>query len=495
MTNLNVNILYIAASTVIVGAFIYMMVLTEKQKKAKLSIQRSLNKLKRAYDELDEQAKIIVKKDLELNKTQEELDKKLNSLYTLHKLSKAISATFDREKLFSQIDESFISELGFDRGLVVLAGKQKGELSLCVAVGYTTSEQEKIKKYLNEKDIIDKTGQALLADKSLEADAVKRGLLQLFALASFCLVPIISQEAKLGLIMVGNDLPYTKPTEADLEILSILAGQIASGVENAKLYEQLWQSHQDLEQRVSQRTQELARANEKFKKIDKLKSEFVSAVSHELRTPLTSIKGYASILMAEKLGALPGAVKQRLEKINKHSDGLTKLVNDLLDISRVESGRVAMKITELNLKDVADGVGDILAPQIKEKNIQLHMDIPKGEASCLADKTQLERLLINLLGNAIKFSPEKGKIILRAKEIKGFLQIDVQDSGIGIAENAMAKIFEEFYREDNTINQKIRGTGLGLSLVKRIVEAHKGRIWVTSTLGKGTTFSFTLPKA
>ncbi|MBU3933777.1 MAG: GAF domain-containing sensor histidine kinase [Candidatus Omnitrophica bacterium] len=495
MFKLNIGIVFAATSAIIVGAFVYLVILTEKQKKARGNLQRSLDKLKKAYDELDEQAKIIVKKDLELNKTQEELDKKINSLYTLHKLSKAISSTFDAEKLFSQIDKTFISELGFDKGLIVLASKDTKELSLPVAVGYPPEKQEKIKKFFSEKNTVDKIRQPLLADKSLLLDAAKKELLQIFDLSSLCLVPIISQEARLGLIMIGTDLPYARVTEGDLEILSILSGQIAGGVENAKLYEELWQSHQYLEQRVAQRTKELASANEKLKKIDKLKSEFVSAVSHELRTPLTSIKGYAAILMAGKLGVVPAPVKERLEKINKHSDSLTKLVNDLLDISRIEAGKVGMKLEKLNLKDVLSEVVDITAPQIKEKKIQFTIDIPEKAPACMADKVQLGRVLTNLLGNAIKFTPEKGKISIKAREVEGLLQIDVRDSGIGIGEEELAKIFDEFYREDNAINQKIKGAGLGLSLVKHIVEAHKGKVWVSSKLGCGATFCFTLPKA
>jgi signal transduction histidine kinase len=485
-----VGIISFAASAVIIGAFVYMIILTERQRRSKKSLEKSLRKLKKTYDELDEQAKIIVKKDLELNKTQENLDKKLQGLYTLHEFSKAISSAFEPEKLFSQIDQSFISELGFDKGLIVFAEKP-----LSLAVGFTPQKEKEIKKYLKEKNLIDKIDQPLLVDKTLPLDSMKKDLLQRFNLASLCIVPIVSQQAKLGLVVVGNDLEYAQLGEGDLEILSVLAGQIASGLENARLYEELWRSHRDLEQRVSQRTKELALANEKLKKIDKLKSEFVSSVSHELRTPLTSIKGYAAILMAGKLGEVPGPVKQRLQKINKHSDSLTQLVNDLLDITRIEAGKVSMKLQKVNLKDSVEEVVDIMTPPVKEKDIQLIVEMPEKDLFCRADKSQLGRVLTNLLGNAIKFTPEKGKISIIVKDSKDFLQIDVRDSGIGIAEEDLANIFEEFYRVDNTINQNVKGTGLGLSLVRRIVQAHKGKIWVKSQTGKGTTFSFTLPKA
>ncbi|MCQ9207984.1 MAG: HAMP domain-containing histidine kinase [Omnitrophica bacterium] len=493
--DVNISTVFVTTGIVIVGAFAYLVILTEKERRSRKNLQHSLDKLKRAYDDLDEQAKIIVKKDLELNKTQEELDKKIDSLYTLHKLSKAISSTFDAEKLFSQIDKSFISELGFDKGLIVLASRDERETSLPVAVGYNSEEEEEIRKQLVHKNILNRIQQPLLVDKAQLLDKEKKELLQIFNLASFCIVPIISQEAKLGLIVVGSEAPYAHLTEGDLETLSILAGQIAGGMENARLYEELWRSHQELEQRVTQRTKELALANEKLQKIDKLKSEFVSAVSHELRTPLTSIKGYAAILMAGKLGEVPAPVKERLDKINKHSDSLAKLVNDLLDISRIESGRVEMKLERLNLEDIVEAVADIMAPQMKEKKIKLAIDIPQKISACLADMTQMERVLVNLLGNAIKFTPDEGKISINIKQKKDFLQVDIRDSGIGIAEDDLAKIFEEFYRVDNAINQKVKGTGLGLSLVKQIVEAHKGRIWANAQPDKGTTFSFTIPKA
>ncbi|MBN3039419.1 MAG: GHKL domain-containing protein [Candidatus Omnitrophica bacterium] len=496
MVNLNsISIIPIIISGVIFFSFVYLVIITERQSKAREKLQRSLEKLKKAYDDLDEQAKIIVKKDLELNKTQEDLDKKLNSLYTLHKLSKAISTTFDTEKLFAQIDKSFISELGFDKGLFILTGAQGQKLSLPVTVGYSQETLEKIKEVLKKKDVLSRIHQPLLVDKSLSYDSLNKELLETFALASLCAVPIISQEAALGLIILGNDLPYAQVTEGDLEILSILAGQIASGLENARLYEELWNSHQDLEKRVMQRTRELELANEKLTKLDKIKSDFVSAVSHELRTPLTSIKGYASILMAGKLGEIPESVKERLEKVNKHSDSLVKLVNDLLDISRIERGKIGMKLEELGLKEIIDEVVDIITPQAKEKKIQLSVDAPKEIPLCLADRVQLGRVFTNLLGNAIKFTPEKGKIAISVKENEDHFNIEVRDSGIGIAEENLANIFEEFYRVDNAVNQKVKGTGLGLSLVKRIVEAHKGRIWVESKLGEGTKFSFTIPKA
>jgi signal transduction histidine kinase len=294
-------------------------------------------------------------------------------------------------------------------------------------------------------------------------------------------------------LFVVSESNYSPITSGDKEIISILATQIGQSLENAKLFEETWRSHQELETKVKQRTKELSDVLEEIKAITKRKSDFVSAVSHELRTPLTSIKGYASLLSAGKLGELQPPVKERLEKINKHADSLSQLINDLLDVSRIESGKVEMKIEDIDIRKLLEAIADMFMPQFKEKQISLLQDVSSDISTIPADLNQLQRVFINLLSNAFKFTPPDGKITIRVKKTDSSAQIDVEDTGLGIAENNLKKIFEEFYREDNEINQSVKGTGLGLSLVKYIVEAHQGKIWVNSKLGKGTTFSFTIP--
>lgn len=463
------------------------------QKKRIANLESTLDKLKTAYEELDEQAKIIVKTDLELNRTQEELDKRMTGLYTLHNIGRAISTTLDREGIFRRIKASSIFKLGFSKGLFIL--KENGELTCKVRIGYKETNLDKIipklkgrvEKVLRQKEMI-------LVTTTEEAEEEEKELAEVFAVASFTLVPIITKEETIGFIFGGNDSAYSRITKDDAELLSILANQISQALENARLYEEIWDSHQQLEMRIKERTQELVRANTELLLLNKMKSDFVSAVSHELRTPLTSIKGYAAILIGGKLGEVSPAVKERLEKINKHSDSLTKMVNDMLDVSRIESGKVEMEFEELKVKDVVDGVVDMITPQIKEKDLKLEIEIPAKISSMSADSTQTERVFINLLSNAIKFTPSQGKIGIRAKEGDKFIELEISDTGGGISEEELPRIFDEFFRCENPINREVKGTGLGLSLVKRIIEAHMGKIWVKSKLGKGTTFSFTLPK-
>ncbi|MFZ5801396.1 MAG: sensor histidine kinase [Candidatus Omnitrophota bacterium] len=457
-------------------------------------LKSSLNQLKRAFDELDEQAKLIVKTDLALNKTQEELDKKITGLYALQKIARLVSTTLDENEIFRRIDESLITDLGFDRSAIFIFDLNR-------------SPQCKLGSRYSRADI-DKAQAAISAD-TVFSPIINNGKIlstlntpkhtqdrvaQIFHVSYFVIAPIMTQDGIAGIIFAGNKAGDSLLTEGDEELISILANQIGQSLENARLFEQVYHSHQELENKVSVRTKELAAALEEVRNINKMKSDFVSAVSHELRTPLTSIKGFASILMTGKLGAVPPEVKDRLEKINKHSDSLVQLINDLLDISRIEAGRIEMKYEFKPLAPIVEAVADLLSPQLKDKKIILAINVTKDLKPVFVDSGQIQRVFVNLINNAIKFTPPNGRITVRALDAGDFIQTDITDTGIGIAKADQEKIFDEFYRVDNTVNQSLQGTGLGLSLVKRIIEAHRGKIWVRSELNEGATFSFTLPK-
>jgi signal transduction histidine kinase len=472
---------------------VLVMVLLSKLEEVK-QLQASLNKLKRAFDELDEQAKLIVRTDLTLNKTQEELDKKITGLYTLQKISRLTSTTLDENEIFRRIDESLIADLGFEKSLIFMFDAEHH--LLCIKeYSYVKSDVEKLQTALMKEPIFEPVVQKGKTLSSLNsAKHIQTRVDQLFNVSYFVLAPIITQDGIVGAIFAGNKSGYSTMTEGDEELVSILANQIGQSLENARLFEQVYHSRQELENKVQLRTRELAQALEEVRRISKMKSDFVSAVSHELRTPLTSIKGYASILMTGKLGEVAEPIKDRLEKINKHSDGLVKLINDLLDISRIEAGRVEMKFEFHPLQQIVEAVADMLVPQLRDKKIELVQDIAPDLKPVFVDASQIERVFVNLANNAIKFTPAGGKITIKASDAGEFIQVDISDTGIGIAENDLEKIFEEFYRVSNPINETVQGTGLGLSLVKRIIEAHKGKIWVKSKVNSGTTFSFTVPK-
>jgi len=481
----------------LLGVIVMIFPLLSKETKIK-SLQTSVNNLKKALDEMDEQAKLIVRTDIELNKAQEELDRKITSLYTLQKLSRTISSTLEESQVFKKIELTYLADLGFQKALAFLFDEKEEKFLLRLSLGYEEEEAAKIKTFidLNKATYLEfiRNEKAVSSIATRENPADTKKTKEIFNVLSFVFTPILAKEGDHGLLFVGADNPDTTITEGDEELITILANQIGQALENARLFEKTWQAHQDLEKRVEERTRELSKALEEVKKINQRKNDFVSNVSHELRTPLTSIKGYAAILLSGKLGALPEDVHKRLGKINKHSDELVQFVNDLLDLSRIESGKVDLKLSPLNLKNVVDEVADLLAVQFKEKQIEFSSSFPENMPEVMADYSQIKRVFINLINNSIKYTPS-GKISVNLIKQDKEIQIDVQDTGCGMPETAMDKLFTEFYRVDSVMNQEIKGTGLGLALVKSIIAAHKGKIWVKSKVGAGTTFSFTLPLA
>jgi len=454
--------------------------------------QAETDRLRKSLEEMDAQAKLVVRTDLELNKTQEELDKKISSLYALQRLSRSMSTTLEEGQIFKMISSEYLEEMGFEKACAFMFNEKERKFNLSLNVGYSDEEIVEIKQFFDaNRDAYSTLIKA--SGTSPENQAVRNKIKQIFRVYDFVISAIQPKEGNHGLLFVGKDSKESLITEGDEELITILANQIGQALENAHLFEKTWHAHQELENKVEDRTRELSRALEEVRRINRRKTEFVSNVSHELRTPLTSIKGYASILLAGKLGSIPEDVKNRLEKINRHSDELVQFVNDLLDIARIESGRMSMKKEPHDLKKIVEEVADLLAVQLKERQIAFSADFGKDATELLADYNQLKRVFINLINNSAKFTPAGGRISVKTARIDKNIQVDIKDTGCGMTPDEQAGLFQEFYRVDNPINQQVKGTGLGLVMVKDIVEAHKGKIWVTSKKGEGSIFSFSLP--
>jgi two-component system phosphate regulon sensor histidine kinase PhoR len=230
----------------------------------------------------------------------------------------------------------------------------------------------------------------------------------------------------------------------------------------------------------------------RLKELEKVRQDFVANVSHELRTPLTTIKGYTETLLE---GALKEEVApQFLQVIQKHADRLTKIVEDLLALSKIESKEFYLKWEHFPLSDLIDDVSDFIKEAAQKKKISISRSIIPSSLEGTGDRSYLEQVFINLLDNAVKYTPEGGEISISAFENEQReIQVLIQDNGIGIPKEDLSRIFERFYRVDKGRSQELGGTGLGLSIVKHIIQAHDGRVWAESHLGKGSIFHFTLP--
>jgi signal transduction histidine kinase len=283
------------------------------------------------------------------------------------------------------------------------------------------------------------------------------------------IVPLVSNESVIGTITALDHDGAPEFTTEDSDVLMMLASQATIAITNAILYE---------------RTKEL----------DRLKSDFVAVVSHEVRTPLTSIKGSLELLGDDRFHKLPPPQKELLGICQANTERLISLINDILDFSKLESSRLSLNFEQMDVGRVLSEVVENIRNLAAIKGVELDVRIDSATGSVEADPMRIGQVATNLIGNAIKFSPERGKIEIFASGDSSNVTISVKDYGKGIAQRDLSRLFQRFAQLDSSTTRKAGGTGLGLVISKGIVEQHGGKIWVESSLGRGSTFSFSLPR-
>ena len=233
----------------------------------------------------------------------------------------------------------------------------------------------------------------------------------------------------------------------------------------------------------------------KEREVDRMKSEFVSMVSHELRTPLTSIKGYVDLLQTGEVGELANEQREFLDIVKTNTDRLVELINELLDISRIEAGGVELKRAALDLPRLVQQVADAMLPQLRAKQHRLTLDLASDLPAVWGDRDRVIQILTNFVSNAHKYTPAGGSITISARAAGDHVRVDICDTGIGLSHEDQQQLFSKFFRAQNRATQEVVGTGLGLAITRSLIEMHGGEVWVESEPGKGSTFSFTLPTA
>ncbi len=294
-------------------------------------------------------------------------------------------------------------------------------------------------------------------------------------------------------VEIFKDSPFSSD---DATCFQTIAQQAALPLKSASLY------------------QEIKETNLKLEKLERLKSEFISIVSHELRTPLTSIKNALDILMTGKCGEINESGTKFLDMAKRNVQRLSGIINDLLDLSKIEAGKMDFNFQNINIHQVIDYVKSTLSILAKEKNLTLIIDETENLPDINADSQRLEQVLTNLVSNAIKFTPEGKKITISSRllnasyievhpyfqdeinKLKGdYIVVSVKDEGIGIAEKDLLHAFDKFAQIENSLSRKVGGSGLGLPIAKQLLDAHKGAIWCSSELEKGSDFCFAIPVA
>jgi signal transduction histidine kinase len=298
-------------------------------------------------------------------------------------------------------------------------------------------------------------------------------------LVSFLAVPFMSGKGEpLGVLYVANRRK-TRFTEEHIRTLVLLATQTSVAVEHARLYEELKRAYEELQ-----------RAYEELKTLDELKSNIIANVSHELRTPLTIAKG--AIELAKK----EGDPEERYELLKMAEEALTRqnfIVENLIEGAKMRRGERRLKLEPIDVAELIRQVIDEFRPMLIKGKLTMEMSLAEDLPKVRADREQLRLVLRNLLSNAVKFNREGGRITIRAENKHDMLEVCVSDTGIGIPKDKLDKIFERFYQVDSSPTRRYGGAGMGLAIVKEVVEAHGGRVTVESELGKGSTFCFTLP--
>jgi len=313
-------------------------------------------------------------------------------------------------------------------------------------------------------------------------------------------VPMIARDRVIGVISVEG---YKKHafTQDDILLLTAIANQAAVAIENAQLYKDLEGLTYALEQRVMERTNELRETNLRLLAADRSKNQFLANMSHELRTPLNSIIGFSSVLLESARNTLAPRLYKFLENIHTAGNHLLELINDILDLSKIEAGKMELRPDVFDLRDTIAAVDRVMKGFAAEANVRITSSIDPEVPMVRLDEGRLKQILFNLLSNAVKFSPNGGPVSIVATFVPKAIspigcdavRIDVSDQGIGIPADDLKRIFDEFYQTELGRRSHRGGTGLGLSLTRNFVELHHGRIDVQSTPGSGSTFTLVLP--
>ncbi|MBI5954823.1 MAG: response regulator [Chloroflexi bacterium] len=307
-------------------------------------------------------------------------------------------------------------------------------------------------------------------------------------------VPLKSGDRMLGVISIESEQPDAF-SEADEQLLATLASQAANAFENARLYAEINRHSEELEQRVQERTGDLNRVNADLARAVRVKDEFLASMSHELRTPLTGILGLSEALQLKVYGELSEKQSKTLKNIEESGRHLLDLINDILDLSKIEAGKLDLQFAPCSLADVCMGSLQLIKGMAQKKDQRVYYSPPTDPISVYVDARRLKQMLVNLLGNAIKFTPQNGELGLDVQTNRSGrkIKLTVWDKGIGIKTEDLPNLFKPFVQLDSGLAREYSGTGLGLSLVRRLAELHNGGIEVESTFGEGSRFTIVLP--
>lgn len=434
-----------------------------------------------------------------LSTNNSELAKSLYQLDVLYNTSTGLAGSLDKQKLINIMIDGLEKSLSFSLSSTLVFNDEHNIdliINSLYAVSPRLEHSLKLRAILSYRALFDK--KRIPYDININDIKVIKNIkhpLEEYDLNILkfdnLFAPINVGEKFFGLIEVFREADFS---QEDTTCFQTLARQVSLPLENASLYD------------------EIKKTNIKLEKLERLKSEFISIVSHELRTPLTAIKNSLEICLSGKAGEVSSIMDKFLNMAQRNVTRLSGIINDLLDLSKVEAGKMDFKFEKANINTPVEFIKNTFENVAKDKNITLTLEKDDNIARTYYDNQRIEQVMSNLVSNAIKFTNETGNIIIKTENIslkdidrtklagienasfyENYIKVSVKDSGIGIAPEDQKKVFDQFQQIENSLNRKNGGTGLGLPIAKQLIEAHKGFIWVESELNRGTTFSFVIP--
>jgi signal transduction histidine kinase len=409
-----------------------------------------------------------------------ELSRSVEELKALGEVGQTVSSTLDLQTVLSTIVGRAVELSGTDGGAIYEFDEGTEEFHLRATHGMSLELIEAVREArirLGETAV----GRAALnreavqiPDIMAEAAYSLRDVMERAGFRAFLAVPLLRESRIIGALVVRRRVPgpFSKET---VDLLKTFATQSALAIQNARLF------------------REIADKSRLLEAASRHKSEFLANMSHELRTPLNAILGFSEVLAERMFGEVNEKQAEYLQDILASGRHLLSLINDILDLSKVEAGRLELELGQFHLPTALDNALTLVRERATRHGITLTHSVDPGLADIVADERKVKQILLNLLSNAVKFTPEGGRVGLTATAADRVVTIAVSDTGVGIAPEDQAAIFEEFRQVGRDDTRKQEGTGLGLTLAKKFVELHGGRIWVESQVGQGSTFNFTLP--
>ncbi|MFH0773291.1 MAG: ATP-binding protein [bacterium] len=432
----------------------------------------------------------------EMYKKNLELAERNKTLLILRKIEEiALSTVVDLKEVMQSVANTVVNEAEFKAVFIHQVNHNKSALHpLAIAISdYKETQYINLLSSLSQEAISLSKGNSILAkavhsrkDQKTQQlyflpcptlDLIQsREIQKQLGIGTFFVYPLIVRDTVIGTFVAGIETSNDMSLAESKSLLDRLPNIIAIALDNAILY------------------QTIKKANIRLKELDKLKDDFVSIASHELRTPMTAIKSYLWMAL-NKVNELDPKIKEYLGIASISTDRLIKLVANMLTISRIESKRLQLVMKQFILQDLIQHVSDELSIKAKEQHIHLDIQVPKKNIIVTGDSDKLHEVIQNLVGNALKFTPSHGSIIVSARVVGKQVEVSISDTGPGISKEDQSKLFRKFGLMGSSYSKTANasGTGLGLYITKQILALHKGHISVESKLGKGSTFRFTLP--